>query len=122
MKEKPSEITQNYSEIIRILDELKEKGKFLGILFAKRNGELISESVDLDTDCKKFASMCASILESAVGLGGSMGKQKIKKIIAELEEKTVIIVQMIDKKTFLAFILNNQSKVDLIFDRLNPYM
>ncbi len=35
--------------------------------------------------------MCASVLESAVGIGDTIGDQKINKIIVELDEKTILI-------------------------------
>jgi predicted regulator of Ras-like GTPase activity (Roadblock/LC7/MglB family) len=121
MIEKPNENSSNYREIIQILVNIKKEGKFIGYLFINRNGEILSENVDVIIDSKTFASMCASVLESAVGLGQTVGSKKINKIIAELEEKTVVIVQMSDNKTFITFILGDQSDVSLI-DQLDPYI
>ncbi|MFX1324916.1 MAG: roadblock/LC7 domain-containing protein [Promethearchaeota archaeon] len=118
MIEKPS---TNYNEIIRVLNNLKEKGDFIGFLLIDRNGEIISENVSVNMDSKKFASMCASVLESALGLGQTVGSQKINKIIAELDEKTVLIIQMNDNKNFISFILGDESNFSF-FEQLESYL
>ena len=110
------------SKLSLMLDELKVKGKFEGIIFANRNGEIISENIGRDTDGRKLASMCASVFESAVGLGETMGSQKIIKIIAELEKSSILMVEIIDKKVFLIFIINDQSNSGFIFDQLEDYI
>ena len=57
MIEKPNE---NYSELIRILNDLKEKGNFIGFLLVNRNGEIISENLDIIT--ANFAGDTVSVL------------------------------------------------------------
>ena len=105
----------------QIFDELKEKGKFLGVLCAYRNGELIFQNIGDNFDSRKFASMCASVLEGATELGQTIGNRKINKIIAELEEKTIIIVEC-DEKSFFILIINKESQVDIILNQLNEYI
>ncbi len=112
--------SRNFEELTKILDEMKELGKFKGVLLAYRNGGLIAENMGNNFDGAEFAAMCASVLESAEGLGQTMDVKKIGKIIAELEEQTIIINEC-DLNTFLVFIIERESKVEVIFNKLNEY-
>ena len=114
--------THDNSKLSLMLDELKLKGKFEGIILANRNGEIISDNIEKNTDSRKLASMCASVFESAVGLGETMGSQKIIKIIAELEKTSIIMVEIKEKKVFLIFIINDQSNSSFIFNQLEDYI
>lgn len=109
-------------ELSLILDELKEKGRFIGIILANRNGEIINENIGKDTDGKTLTSMCASVFESAGGLGDTTGNQKIVKIIAELEKSSILMVEIKEKKVFLIIIINNQVDSSFIFDNMEDYM
>jgi hypothetical protein len=62
--------------------------------------------------------MCASVLESAVGIGETVGNQKINKIIAEFAKKTIIIFEC-DNKTFLILIIKIDSKISEVFKKLD---
>lgn len=121
MNDNTRDNTQNYGELARILDELKEKGNLVGVLFSYRNGDLIIENIGSNVDIKKFSSMCASVLESAVGLGQTIRDSKIEKIIAEIEEKTIIITEC-NEKTFLTLIAKKESKVSLILSQIVDYI
>jgi predicted regulator of Ras-like GTPase activity (Roadblock/LC7/MglB family) len=114
--------THDNSKLSLMLDELKLKGKFEGIILANRNGEIINDNIEKNTDSRKLASMCASVFESAVGLGETMGSQKIIKIIAELEKTSIIMVEIKEKKVFLIFIINDQSNSSFIFNQLEDYI
>ncbi len=119
----PTKINKDdISELILILDELKVKGKFKGIIFANRNGEIIYENIGNKADCKKLTSMCASVFESAVGLGETMGNQTIVKIIAELEKTSILMVEIKEKKVFLIFIIDNQVDSSFIFNHMEDYI
>jgi predicted regulator of Ras-like GTPase activity (Roadblock/LC7/MglB family) len=118
-KDKPSH-TQKFEKINLILDEIKELGKFKGVLLSTRDGGLISENIGKGADYNEFAAMCASVLESAEGLGKTFGVNKIGKIIAELEEQTIVIVEC-DTKRFLTFLIEKDSKIDIVFDNLTKY-
>lgn len=109
---------QDNSKLSIMLEELKVKGNFEGIILANRNGEIINDNIGKNTDSRKLASMCASVFESAVGLGETMGSQKIIKIIAELEKNSILMVEIKDKKVFLIFIINDQSNSSFIFNQL----
>ena len=121
MKEKAINNSAANKELNAVLNDLKEKGKFEGILVATRSGEIIYENLENINDIKKFTSMCASVLESALGLGKTMGNQIPKKIRAELEEKTILIIE-ISEKTFITFILNTQTKTNLVLNQLDEYL
>jgi len=114
--------THDNSKLSLMLDELKVKGKFEGIILANRNGEIVNDNIEKNTDSRKLASMCASVFESAVGLGETMGSQKIIKIIAELEKTSIIMVEIKEKKVFLIFIINDQSNSSFIFNQLEDYI
>jgi len=121
MKETEKEETEENSPIIRILNEIKNKGNFSGIFFVTRNGEIINENSEKSINSKEFVSMCASVLEGATGLSKAIGNQKVNKIIAELNEETIIIIE-IDKNSFLICILNKQSNTNIIVDKLEKYI
>jgi predicted regulator of Ras-like GTPase activity (Roadblock/LC7/MglB family) len=121
MKDFEKEETEENTELIRILDEIKNKGNFTGIFFAKRNGELINENSEKSFNSKEFVSMCASVLEGATGLSKTMHSQKVNKIIAELNDETILIVE-INKNSFLICILNAQSNISIILDDLEKYI
>jgi predicted regulator of Ras-like GTPase activity (Roadblock/LC7/MglB family) len=104
-------------ELFLILKELKNKGKLDGIIFAFRDGGLIKQNLEDQFDTQKFVSMSASVLESAVGIGDTIGNLEVKRIIAELVEKTMLIFEC-DNKTFLILIINRKSDISYIFNNL----
>jgi hypothetical protein len=65
--------------------------------------------------------MCASVLESAIGLGRTVGDRKAVKIIAELETQTIVITEC-DEKTFLVFDLNFESDFNSILEKMEDYI
>ncbi len=104
-----------------ILDEMRQIGKLEGILLTYRDGGLIAENISKDIDGKKFASMCASVLESAEELGRTIDDRNIKKIVTEIDKKSILIFKC-DDKTFLTLIINDESKIGLILDQLETYI
>jgi predicted regulator of Ras-like GTPase activity (Roadblock/LC7/MglB family) len=108
---------QNQSELFQLINELKTNGNLDGAIFAYRDGGLIIESLGNSVKGKELVSMCASVLESAVGIGDAIGSQKINKIIAELEGKTILIFEC-DISTFLILIINRESDTSYIFNEL----
>jgi len=109
------------NEANQLLEELNQKADLDGIIFAYRDGGAIIEIIGDEFDSENFTSMCASVLESAVGIGETMGNRKINKIITELAEKTIFIFEC-DIKTFLILILKNESNIDLILSKLHEYI
>ncbi|MFW9901675.1 MAG: roadblock/LC7 domain-containing protein [Candidatus Thorarchaeota archaeon] len=114
MNDSPSD---KFREVSQIINEIKDEANLEGIIFATRDGELISENIGDELNSKKIASMCATVLESAVGIGDSIGNQKIKKIIAELEEKTIFILDC-DRSTFFIIIINRESHISSLMSKL----
>jgi len=121
MKEIEKEDTEDITELIQILDDIKKKGNFTGILFAKRNGELIHENIEKSFMSKEFVSMCASVLEGAINLSKTIESQRLIKIIADLKGETIIIIE-IDKNSFLTCLLNAESNTSVILDKLDNYV
>jgi predicted regulator of Ras-like GTPase activity (Roadblock/LC7/MglB family) len=112
--EKVKKLTQN-------MDKIKENGNLLGVLFAYRDGGLIAENFKEKIEFDNFTSMCASVLESAIGLSQTMGDRKATKIIAELGTQTIVITEC-DEKTFLVFDLNYESNFNVILDKMEDYI
>ena len=113
--------TEKVKKLTQIMDLIKSSGKLLGVLFAYRDGGLIAENFKERIDFNNFTSMCASVLESAIGLSRTMGDRKTIKIIAELETQTIVITEC-DEKTFLVFDLNYESTFDVILDKMEDYI
>ncbi|MFX0018176.1 MAG: roadblock/LC7 domain-containing protein [Promethearchaeota archaeon] len=108
----------------QILNELKQKGKLKGVIFSYREGGIIAENLSanyLEFNSDEYSSMCASVLESALGLGRTIAGKKFNKIIAELDKDTIILIEC-DDKTFLSFILNDISKINPILDEIERYI
>jgi predicted regulator of Ras-like GTPase activity (Roadblock/LC7/MglB family) len=107
--------------LAQIIENIKNKGQLLGVLFAYRDGGLIAENFNQRMNFDNFTSMCASVLESAIGLSRTMGDRKATKIIAELGYQTIVVMEG-DEKTFLVFDLNYESKFNLILDNFKDYI
>ncbi len=112
---------QKLDQLNLILDEMRQIGKLEGILLTYRDGGLIAENISKDIDGKKFASMCASVLESAEELGRTIDDRNIKKIVTEIDKKSILIFKC-DDKTLLTLIINDESKIGLILDQLETYI
>ena len=113
--------TEKVKKLIQIMDVIKENGKLLGVLFAFRDGGLIAENFEEKIDFDNFTSMCASVLESAINLGRTMGDKKTTKIITELGTQTIVITEC-DEKTFLVFDLNHESNFNVILEKMEDYI
>ena len=122
MKENSDDNNIDSRELSLILEDLKENGKLTGVIFTKRNGEVIAEKFAENIDSKILSSMCASVLESAVRLGETVGNQHAVKIIAELEESSIIIVEIKEKLSFLILILNKRSDANVFLNQLDNYI
>lgn len=121
MKELEKENSEDNRELTHILAELRNKGNFIGVLLAKRDGEIINENIERLIDSKEFVSMCASVVEGATGLSETMGDQQVNKIIAELNEETIYITKL-NNDSFLICILNAQSNSKVILEDLEHYI
>ena len=112
---------EKVKRLTQLMDTIKKTGNLLGVLFAYRDGGLIAENFNERINFNKFTSMCASVLESAIGLSHTMGDRKATKIIAELGERTIVLMEC-DEKTFLVFNLNHESKFNMILENLEGYI
>ncbi len=113
--------TEKVKKLTQIIDLIKDTGNLLGVLFAYRDGGLIAENFSEEIDFDNFTSMCASVLESALSLGRTMGDRKATKIIAELGTQTIVITEC-DEKTFLVFDLNYNSEFYEILEKMEDYI
>jgi len=113
--------TEKVKLLIQIMENIKKNGNLLGVIFAYRDGGLIAENFKEKIDFNNFTSMCASILESAIGLSHTIGDRKATKIIAELGTQTIVITEC-DEKTFLAFDLNYESNFNIILEKMEDYV
>jgi len=108
----------HFDKLSLLLNDLKDKGNLDGAIFAYRDGSVISENLGNNYIGKEFVSMCASVLESALGIGEAIGNQEIIKVIAELLEKTILIFQC-NIDTFLILIMNRESESSYILSKLD---
>jgi len=125
MKENMDELelpkTEKVKKLTQILDTIKENGNLLGVLLAYRDGGLIAENFKKNINFDNFTSMCASVLESAISLGRTMGDKKTAKVIAELGTQTIVITEC-DEKTFLVFDLIYESNFTTIQNNIQDYI
>ncbi|MHA1468086.1 MAG: roadblock/LC7 domain-containing protein [Promethearchaeota archaeon] len=119
MNERKLSQAQKFKKLELVLEEIKTLGKLKGVILADRDGVLITENVGEDKDYNMFSAMCASVLESAEGLGHSIGGN-VSKIITELDEQTIVIIQC-ENKTFLSFIIEKDSHFGLVLDKMADY-
>ncbi len=108
---------QHLEDLYPILNGLKDKANLDGVILAYRDGRIITDIIGTEFDWTNFVSMCASVLESAMGIGETIGNLKINKIIAELEEKTILIFEC-DTKKFLTLIINRKSDISYCMEKL----
>ena len=103
-----------------ILDQLKQEGKFQGILLSYRDGELIFSSFNenlRNVNGPELSSMCASVLEGTNNLSKVIGEESLTKVVAELNSYMLIIIQC-DKKVFLTLITDYNSHVSHVLDNI----
>ena len=110
---------QKFKKLELILEEIKNVGKLKGVILADRDGALITENVGEDKDYNEFSAMCASVLESAEGLGQMIGN-KVSKIITDLDEQTIVIIEC-ENKTFLSFLIEKDSQFGLVLNKIADF-
>jgi len=113
--------TEKDKKLTQIMNQIKSYGDLLGVLFAYRDGGLIAENFKERIDFNNYTSMCASVLESAIGLGRTIGDRKTTKIIAELDTQTIVITEC-DEKTFLVFNINRESNFNILLEKMEDYI
>ena len=105
----------------QIIDEIKKAGLLIGVLLSDREGNLILDNLSMEFDKSNCSSMCASVLESALSIGRSSGDQKVVKIIAEIEETSIIIIEC-DEKRFLTLFADYESKINTLLEEIKNYI
>ncbi|MFW9772349.1 MAG: hypothetical protein ACFFBY_13140 [Promethearchaeota archaeon] len=110
--------------LTQILKEIKTEGNLKGIIFSFREGNIIAENLAEEFpqfNAEEYSSMSASVIESIIGLGKTIGEKTINKTIAELENFTIILIEC-DEKTFISFILDEKSKPNSFFTKIEDYI
>ena len=111
MNESKLSQAQKIKKLELVLAEIKNVGNLKGVI--------LSENVGEDKDYNEFSAMCASVLESAEGLGQNLGG-KVSKIIAELDEQTIVIIKC-ENKTFLSFLIEKDSHFGLVLKKISDF-
>jgi predicted regulator of Ras-like GTPase activity (Roadblock/LC7/MglB family) len=104
-----------------IIDEIKSTGRLIGVILSDREGTLILENVSMEFDKSNCSSMSASVLESALALGRILEDQKVSKIITEVEEISIIILEC-DEKRFLTLFANYESKINVLIEEIKNFI
>lgn len=104
-----------------IIGEIKKEGLLIGVLLSDREGNLILDNINMDFDKSNCSSMCASVLESALSLGRISGDQKVVKIITEIEDISIFILEC-DEKRFLTLFANYESRINVLFEEIKNYI
>lgn len=104
-----------------IIDEIKNTGRLIGVILSDREGNLILENVSMEFDKSNCSSMCASVLESALTLGRILEDQKVSKIITEVEETSIVILEC-DEKRFLTLFANYESKINVLLEEVKNFV
>ena len=119
MNESKLSQAQKIKKLELVLAEIKNVGNLKGVILSDRDGGLISDNVGEDKDYNEFSAMCASVLESAEGLGQNLGG-KVSKIIVELDEQTIVIIKC-ENKTFLSFLIEKDSHFGLVLKKISDF-
>lgn len=119
MNESKLSQAQKFKKLELLLEEIKTIGKLKGVILSDRDGGLITENVGEDKDYNEFSAMCASVLESAEGLGQNIGG-KVSKIITELDKQTIVIIKC-ENKTFLSFLIEKNSQFGLVLKKIPEF-
>lgn len=110
---------QKFKKLELVLEEIKNVGKLKGVILTDRDGGLITENVGEDKDYNEFSAMCASVLESAEGIGQMIGDE-VSKIITDLDEQTIVIIEC-ENKTFLSFLIEKDSHFGLVLNKIADF-
>ena len=108
-------------KIEEILITIKKEGKLDGLLFSTREGNSISKAIDQDFEANEFIAMTASVIDSAEDLMNTISDNKVDKIITELEDQSIIILDC-EKNTFLTLIVGSDSKVEKVLEKIDDYI
>ena len=121
MSDKKSSNIPDYDQLTRIITDIKTIAKLSGVILSYLDGRLIVKETDLDYNMEVFIPMVASVLKSADGLGKTIGGRSLQKIIAQLEDISLMILKSNDKNIFLTLIINDNTNMDPLLEQINDY-
>jgi len=112
----------NIETLYEIIDDIKKNGNLSGVILSYKDGRLIVENTERNYNFSEFIPLIASALRSAEDMGSCVGDSKFKRIIAQLEKTSIMILKTKTKNAFLALIINEDSFIETIlkdFDSLS---
>ncbi|MBN1214372.1 MAG: hypothetical protein JXA99_02910 [Candidatus Lokiarchaeota archaeon] len=121
MSENKIQNSPNYQKLSKILEEIKKEGNFLGVILSYLDGRLLIKETKEDYNYKELIPMIASVLKSADGLGKTIGDRSLQKIIAQIEDISIMIFKNNEYKVFLTLIIDEFSRVDSFLEKMNVY-
>ncbi|MBY8982490.1 MAG: roadblock/LC7 domain-containing protein [Candidatus Lokiarchaeota archaeon] len=117
---KSSEIPK-YEKLSKIITEIKNKGNFSGVILSYLDGRLLVKSTIDDYNFEEFIPMIASVLKSADGIGKTIGGRRLQKIIAQLEDISLMILKSKENNVFLTLIIDDETNIDPILENIDEY-
>lgn len=109
----------NIEKLNFIINNIKEQGNLSGVILSHKDGRLIVENTEGRYNFNEFIPLIASALRSAEGIGDCVSGRKVKKIIAQLENISIMILKTKTKNAFLALIINEESFISPILKDLD---
>ncbi|TXT65611.1 MAG: hypothetical protein BAJALOKI3v1_90054 [Promethearchaeota archaeon] len=107
------------SKLNEIIDDIKVQGDLSGVILAYKDGRLIVENTEGTYNFDEFIPLIASALRSAEDIGDCVSGRKVKKIIAQLEDISIMILKTKIKSAFLALIINEESCVGSVLENFD---
>ena len=116
MNEKNLSDLSNIDRLTQIIQSLKEKANLSGIILSYRDGRPIVKEIEEVHQIDQFIPLIASALRSAEDLGITVNGSNLHKIIAQLENVSIMILKCSGKDVFLTLIINEDSNLKPILE------
>jgi len=116
MNEKNLSNLSNIDRLSQIIQRLKEKANLSGIILSYRDGRPIVKEIEGVHQIDQFIPLIASALRSAEDLGITVNGSTLHKIIAQLENFSIMILKCSSKNVFLTLIINEASNLKPILE------
>ncbi|MHA1148734.1 MAG: roadblock/LC7 domain-containing protein [Promethearchaeota archaeon] len=120
MKDISQKNKDQLEELKKVLREMRERGELLGVFISHRDGNLILSDMDNNYDSETFSAMGASVIASAETLGYTLKNQKFQRLIAELQER-ILILNGISDQIFILLIFKDNSNINSILNNFDKY-
>ncbi len=122
MKDKKSPYSPDLEDLNQILHAIRSEGHLAGVLLSYCDGTLIngdlSKKAQKEMSLMNFVPMIASVLKSGEKLSQIVGERELIKIIAQLNNHSIIIFKYADSNLFLTLLVDHFSPVGSIIDTI----